>query len=647
MPVASRFALYMALVPLCLLAWPGSVPDQRWVLVPITGAVWLGMLAENYRWRRTSRWLLIPTGFAALALLSSYAVAESWLSTAAWQAVLDWLPGGGRLFDVRPPALSLGLLFGLSLNTLLLMRLGLGSPIMLLLIASSLATLSYQSLTPPPVHATALVGVPRLMLATFWLLWLHQLLAIWPVLFRYWRRILPPLCVGAVVMSVTLFGWQSQRLSDNDRLYQRIADDGSRLASMLAAETSSHLKATRRFASFWSMLGSVPSQADWERQARRYYDDFGYFHSIMFVDLEGVVLQVYPLRGNQALQGLDLYVAGATVPPVLDRPLVYGIEGLGGILTIRGGRGVVSFLPVRDVVDGTLLGAVGTMVSIDDLIHSLLSQTDSNDRAIVLNGENQLYFYDGPLSDLANWQYAQPVTLGADTLMLSVRPKRELLLELRERLPEITLIFGVLLAYLLYMVLYIYRRLKHQHRLANGANESLRDEMTTRERLQREIEWLATHDELTELPNRRQLIAWMDAEGDTSPLALLICDLDHFKHVNDHFGHLTGDRYLQTIAARCRIPVEAGGGLFARYGGEEFVACLPGFNRDRALEIAEAMRRAASTAGLVRPDGQPVTLSVGLAVRDGDRIGRDQLLQAADDALYRAKQQGRDRVEID
>ncbi|WP_162617996.1 sensor domain-containing diguanylate cyclase [Salinicola halophilus] len=647
MSAASKLMFYLALPLLCLMAWPGTIPDQRWVLVPLTGAVWLGMLADRWHCRQISRWLLIPAAVAALALMASYAVAESWIPAATWQAVLDWLPAGGRLYDVRPPALSLAILIGLSLNTLLLMRLGLGSPILLALVVLGLSMLSYDTLAPPPAHATALVGIPPLLLMTLWLLWLHQCLALCPILRRYWRRILPPLCVGAVVASITLLGWQSQRESDNARLYRRIAEDGDRLATMLAAETSSHLQATRRFASFWSMLGRVPSRADWERQAKRYYDDFGYFRSIVFVDLEGSVTRVYPQRGNQALLGLNLYATNVTIKQVLNRPLVYGIEGLGGIMNLRGGRGVVSFLPVRNVVDGTLLGAVGTMVSIDDLIHSLLSQTRSDERAIVLSGEDQLYFYDGPLGDLADWQYAQPVTLGADTLTLSVRPGRQLLLELRERLPEITLIFGILLAYLLYMVLYIYRRLKHQHRLASAANDSLREEMTTRERLQREIEWLATHDELTELPNRRRLITWMDTQGAGASLALLICDLDHFKQVNDHFGHLTGDRYLQTIAAHCRAPVEAAGGLFARYGGEEFVACLPGFDRKGALEIAEAMRRAASTAGLMRPDGRPVTLSVGLALREGDSIGRDQLLQAADDALYRAKQYGRDRVEID
>jgi diguanylate cyclase (GGDEF)-like protein len=194
------------------------------------------------------------------------------------------------------------------------------------------------------------------------------------------------------------------------------------------------------------------------------------------------------------------------------------------------------------------------------------------------------------------------------------------------------------------MVLYIYRRLTHQHRLAHRTNVSLREEIRERERLQQEIEWIARHDELTQLPNRRELLRWMDTQRDTLPLALMICDLDHFKNVNDHFGHLEGDRYLKTVAQCCRLPVERAGGMFARYGGEEFVACLPGCDHHRAEEIAETLCRAVADSGLVQPDGEPVTLSIGVSVTDTLPMQRDRIFQAADDSLYRAKQNGRNRV---
>lgn len=643
--VASRLSLYLALPTLLLAVWLRGEWDQRWILLPLVGALWLGQVAAHHQWLKISRWLLIPSGVLVLVVIASFLIGEDQLSVDVWQQWLNHLPGTWEFFHSRPPILSLCMILGLSLNALLLSRLGLGSPVILLLMAMFGVWLGYRSLTPPPEYASSMTGIPLPILISLWLLWLAQTLALLPALKRYWRRILPPLIVGGLIALLAMISWQEQRRSDNLRLYAITASQGDNVAGLLASETASHLKAMRRFTSFWNMLGHVPTRSEWEQQAKRYHDDFGYFRNIAFVDLDGTVIRVYPLRGNQSVLGVNLYAADLISREALDRPLVYGIEGQTGIVDfIQGGRGVMSYLPVRDVVDGTLRGAVAMVVSVDNLLNSLLAQTPSQDRAVTLTGDEQLYFYYGPLGNLANWHYQKKVALGADELMLSIKPSLRWLQAQRARLPEITLIFGLLLAYLLHMVLYIYRRLTHQHHLVHQANLSLRKEMKARERLQREIEWIASHDELTQLPNRRELLRWMDDYRDPLPLALLICDLDHFKSVNDHLGHLEGDRYLKTIAQYCRAPVERAGGIFARYGGEEFVACLPRCDRKTASEIAEALRRAVADSGLALPDDRPVTLSIGVSVGERLPLHRDRLFQAADDSLYRAKQGGRNRV---
>ncbi|WP_110649812.1 diguanylate cyclase [Salinicola peritrichatus] len=647
MPLASRFALYLALPALLLGTWPDMSPDQRWVLMPLMGLLWFGQLASQHQWIRASRWLLIPTGLLALTIVANFLIAENWITVAAWQHWLDTLPGGWLLYHLRPPILSACMIFGLALNLLLLSRLGLGSPMLLLLILFSGAWLSYRALAPLPVHVTSTVVAPSGVIVALWLLWLSQLLDLLPILRRYWRRILPPLTVGATIALLAMISWQEQRRADDDHLYRLIANDGDRIASLLASETDAHLKAMRRFTSFWDMLGHVPTRSEWEQQAKRYHDDFSYFRNIAFIDFSGTVIRVYPRRGNQALVGINLFDAQPDNRAALERPLVWGIEGKTGIVDfLQGGRGVISYLPVRNSVNGTLLGAVGMVVSIDTLLNSLLLHTDNHAQAVTLSGVDQLYFHYGPVGDLANWRYAQQVPLGADRLTLSVQPSLNRLLELRSRLPEVTLIFGILLAYLLHTVLYIYRRLAHQHRLAKAANDSLRQEMDKRERLQQEMEWMARHDELTQLPNRRQLLRWIDEQSEHLPLTLMICDLDHFKSVNDHFGHLEGDRYLKSLAQRCRAPVEKAGGLFGRYGGEEFVACLPHCDRARAALIADELRLAVYHSDLVLPNGRPVTLSIGISVCENAPVNRDQMFQLADESLYRAKQRGRNRVEL-
>ncbi len=160
-------------------------------------------------------------------------------------------------------------------------------------------------------------------------------------------------------------------------------------------------------------------------------------------------------------------------------------------------------------------------------------------------------------------------------------------------------------------------------------------------------------DELTGLLNRRaglQALAEHLGPGDgTAPVAVAMIDLDHFKAVNDAFGHLVGDRLLTHVAATCRRALRADD-LLIRYGGEEFVAVLPGQDARAAGAAAERLRTTVDRAPLRLRDGTTVhvTVSVGVAVASlgevSDPIGR--LLHEADVALYRAKASGRDRVEV-
>jgi diguanylate cyclase (GGDEF)-like protein len=127
-------------------------------------------------------------------------------------------------------------------------------------------------------------------------------------------------------------------------------------------------------------------------------------------------------------------------------------------------------------------------------------------------------------------------------------------------------------------------------------------------------------------------------------LALLLCDVDHFKRVNDTYGHLTGDDVLRGLAAELRQQVR-GSDVVGRFGGEEFVVLLPRADADEACKIAERLRRRASVMGVYADrDAVNVTISIGVAVLGTH--GRDlfELLAAADLALYRAKDAGRDQI---
>jgi len=125
--------------------------------------------------------------------------------------------------------------------------------------------------------------------------------------------------------------------------------------------------------------------------------------------------------------------------------------------------------------------------------------------------------------------------------------------------------------------------------------------------------------------------------------AFLLCDLDHFKRVNDQFGHAAGDAVLQDVAYTMRATLRAGDSIY-RVGGEEILVMLPGAGHEDALEIAERLRVAVRER---RPVGVSVSLSIGVAVAEAGLVDTDDMLSRADAALYAAKAKGRDLVYLD
>lgn len=178
---------------------------------------------------------------------------------------------------------------------------------------------------------------------------------------------------------------------------------------------------------------------------------------------------------------------------------------------------------------------------------------------------------------------------------------------------------------------------------ATAANRALAD-------ARRRAEELAGTDELTGLLNRRRFATilgrLLDRTEEGSGVGLLLLDLDHFKRINDGFGHQVGDEALVALAACLRQQVRPTD-VLARWGGEEFVIGLPGTDRVDALrERAEQIREAVARVEIAAPGG-PVILRAslgGVLARHGDDL--DTPMSAADRALYRAKRRGRNRVVI-
>jgi len=175
-------------------------------------------------------------------------------------------------------------------------------------------------------------------------------------------------------------------------------------------------------------------------------------------------------------------------------------------------------------------------------------------------------------------------------------------------------------------------------------------DITRRKKVEQDLEQLAQTDFLTNLTNRRHFMTLAEQELSRTiryggPLSVLMMDIDHFKTINDTYGHKTGDLALQRFAGLCRQALRDID-VIGRVGGEEFAVVLPQTDGARALEVAERLRKAIADAAVALDQGLPLrfTISIGMATLAETSTNLDTLLSQADEALYAAKNGGRNRV---
>jgi two-component system, cell cycle response regulator len=163
------------------------------------------------------------------------------------------------------------------------------------------------------------------------------------------------------------------------------------------------------------------------------------------------------------------------------------------------------------------------------------------------------------------------------------------------------------------------------------------------------LHFVASHDFLTGAWNRSEIVAFMQRElararRDATPVGIVLVDVDHFKKVNDGFGHETGDYVLKEVTQRLTSSLREYDGV-GRYGGEEFLLIIPGCDLVTTVRRANQIKALVSDKPILSPAGEMnVTVSMGVTVAESS-TNADMLLHRADTALYQAKRNGRNRVE--
>ena len=194
---------------------------------------------------------------------------------------------------------------------------------------------------------------------------------------------------------------------------------------------------------------------------------------------------------------------------------------------------------------------------------------------------------------------------------------------------------------------HLQKMVENRTRELETKNELLEMEVFIRKKTEEELQYLAITDPLTHLYNRRKFYELLNIEIQRerrykTGLALILCDLDHFKTINDHFGHDVGDSVIKIFSHTAKENIRETD-ILARWGGEEFIFLIPATNLDNALAIAEKLR--AATEEIKLPPVGRITASFGVTqFCDGDQ--EESFIKRADDALYMAKKKSRNCVEV-
>lgn len=640
----------LAAVRACVvpLTEPSLLAQEAHASWAMLAALALCQLLWYWRGNRLARVTTLPLALILGAMLTSYLMPEHWISVATFNNWADHLVPGSDIDNWRPPLLELAALMTLTLGLLSRTRANLGVPLLqvlaaLLLLADTSLQVVGNDFAPLVRRGSFYTGslLALLLLAQFigvvqgWR-HTHQSLtrALWP---------------SAILAVVTIAFWYQQSHLADTKLHQSVDVRYERMAERLTTEINAHVTAMRRFADFWGILDRPPEDEEWRAQAERYYRDFRYFLNIAYINEGGEIAYVYPRDpANTSLIGMNIEESQRPYSDRLARALKQRTEEQTGVLPLlQNVPGLIYYLPINSHQGGNALGVAVMVVGLP-LLADTLYHEGHFDRVRLYLG---LLNGDAPLKEWhvsgapGPWRVESDVIFGHVTLTLVAQPNRELLLSERSRQPSVSLTMGLILTYLLYLVLFGRHQMALQHRSVHRSNEELRREVRKRTQLQSEIEWLAGHDELTGAPNRRHFLRAVQERAEQTPLTVLLCDIDHFKSINDQLGHQAGDHTLVRLASigQQLTPSE---GLFARYGGEEFVVLLPRTNEHRGMAIAERLREGVLTSGLEHADGRPVTISIGVAVHSEGTLKVEELLHKADLALYEAKHAGRNQARL-
>lgn len=366
---------------------------------------------------------------------------------------------------------------------------------------------------------------------------------------------------------------------------------------------------------------------------------------------DNVLKFVYPVKGNEAAVGLRYADVPAQWPSVAQAMESKRSVLAGPVNLVQGGTAIINRTPVF-LESEQYWGIISLVIDLEPLLEQagIINRGDGLRVQVIGDRSSQnsgVVMGDGPIDSAS--AVRMPIRVPGGTWSLLALPRQgwqafsQAAWALRVQL---YLVVAVMVGFVLLLL-----NGQAQARVMARDLQQLNDDLAASNEA---LEYMSRYDALTNVANRRyfdEMLArsWANCRRNDLPMSVLMVDVDHFKSINDNFGHETGDACLVRIAALILNTLRRADDFVARYGGEEFVVMAAGLNGQQATILAERIRAAiGGTLIEHREKDKPplrMTVSVGVSTRDASNdMKATDLCREADEALYTAKRTGRNKV---
>lgn len=450
--------------------------------------------------------------------------------------------------------------------------------------------------------------------------------------------------ITGILLTILAFGFIRQ--SENQNVRDALDHEAFNIQREIRQNMTEHLFATEMMAREWEQSGQ-PIAEHWLQDAELISLYYQSVQGVVFLSPDLTIEHFYPPHRQPQLLGIkfaDSDLVNILQSSTGNRHAMVGEAGNLGRLS----SDVAMYSRLE--TDKTQ-GFLGFIISLQDLFNNVIRGNIAEGFQLSLSQHEQtLYQFAGDISLQNNWMVQRDLQVLGNSWQMNLWLTPDKLSELRGGFAVAVLITGLLISAMATFVVYILAQSRYKAQQLADANIELYSEIDERERIEKQMAYLAEHDALTKLINRnalmRILMEHLRDQETSKHTAILFIDLDRFKEVNDALGHTVGDELLRRVARRISKLAPANSRL-ARSGGDEFLlAVLTPQSTQAVIQLTQQLIKALDSHFFVDDYELFISASIGIAFAEDADFNAEYLIRNADTALYQAKDNGRNTFHL-